>query len=182
MIQEQTICIKCGFCCDGTLFQHAHLDPGERGHLPEKIDQNSFTEEEKDFFMLPCGYFSEKCTIYDRQRANLCASYRCQLLKDFAEGKVELSDALQIVSEAMEMRAELFEQYKRISGDSRKLYFRQLLQELGKLQKAASEKEPLRMEYEILLARCNIFEALLIKHIRSAGDFECFMSGTTEGE
>jgi hypothetical protein len=171
---EQTICVTCGFCCDGTLFLHAHLNPGERGvsDLPEWIEENSITEEGKDYFTLPCHYFCEKCTIYDRKRADVCSSFRCQLLKDFAEGKVTLDDALAVVREAMRMRTELLEQYRRISGKSGETVFRLLLVELGDMQNSASEAVTGSLDYEMFVARCNIFEALLTKHIRSAEDFE----------
>ena len=170
--EEQKICIKCGFCCDGTLFLHAGLVPGERGHLPEKIEQNSFSEGGKDFFKLPCLYFKGKCTIYDQKKANVCSSYRCQLLKDFADKKITFHDAQEIVREAMKMRTEIMEQYREISGESENINFIQLLRELGKVQKSVSDSNLLSAEYEMLIARCNIFETLLIKHIRSAGDFE----------
>ena len=48
--EEQKICVGCGFCCDGTLFVHAVLNPGERGSLPEKIEENAYSEGEKDLF------------------------------------------------------------------------------------------------------------------------------------
>ena len=170
--EEQSICVSCGFCCDGTLFMRAHLNSGERGNLPEKIEENSFSEDGKDYFKLPCQYFSAKCTIYDKRRADVCGSYRCQLLKDFAGQKIALNDALETVMDAMSMRRDIFEEYRRISGNNAGINFRQLLLNLGKIQEAASEEKPLSMEYEMLLARCNIFEALLIKHFRSAEDFE----------
>jgi len=176
-IEEQKICVNCGFCCDGTLFLYACLNPGERGHLPEKIEQQSFREGGNDYFRLPCRYFSEKCTIYDSERAYVCASYRCQLLKDYAGGKLSQLDAQEIVRDAMQMRNSLLEQYYRISGDNKEINFRQLLIDLGKIQKSASENEPVSIDYEMLLAGCNIFEALLIKQIRSASDFEGLMIG-----
>jgi hypothetical protein len=176
--EEQTICVTCGFCCDGTLFLHATLNPCEPGNIPEKIEQNRFTENGKEFFRLPCHYFSGKCIIYDRERANICSSYRCQLLKDFAGGKINLHDALEIVSEAMRMRTDLLDQYRRISGNDERINFRQLLSDLGKILKNASEEDPLIRDYEMLLAECNIFEALLIKHIRSASDFQNIMASS----
>ena len=173
-VEEQSVCVRCGFCCDGTLFLHAHLNPGERGvgGLPEKIEKNSFSEDGKDYFKLPCQYFFQKCTIYDRKRADVCGSFRCQLLKDFADRKISVSDALETVREAMQIRKELLQQYRNISGNTGNMNFRQLLIELGKMQKSATDKESLGMAYEMLLVRCNIFEALLIKHFRSAEDFE----------
>lgn len=169
--EEQLICVTCGFCCDGTLFMHAHLNPGERGNLPEKIEENRFIEEGKDYFRLPCQYFSEKCTIYDRKRADICSSYRCQLLKDFAEGKITMSEALEIISGATRMREELMEQYRAISGNNSRIPLSALLIELGKIQKSVSEGASVSSEYEMLQAQCNILEVLLIKHIRSAEDF-----------
>jgi hypothetical protein len=175
--EEQSICVTCGMCCDGTLFFHAHLNPGERGHLPEKIEENSFSKEGKDYFKLPCLYFTEKCTIYDRKRADVCSGYRCQLLMDFAEGKVIRSDATEIVKKAMDMREGIMKEYRRVTGNDESVTFRQLLLELGNIRKSASGNEQSDMDYEILQARCNIFVALLTKHIRSASDFDKMMIG-----
>ena len=171
MTEEQSICVTCGYCCDGTLFLHASLNPGERGSLPEKIEENSYTEGDKDYFRLPCKYFAGTCTIYDREKAYVCSSYRCQLLKELADNKVTLHDALEVVREAGEIRKELIEDFKNISGINAG-NFRQLLSELGKLMKSMPANEPSVMDYEILRSRCNIIEALLIKHFRSAEDFE----------
>ena len=175
--EEQTVCITCGFCCDGTLFLHAVLNPGEKENLPAKIEQNSYTENEKDYFRLPCLYFSEKCTIYDRKRADVCSSYRCQLLKDFAEEKITLQNALETVREAIKTRTELTEQYQRISGKNTQINFRNLLLELGKMLESAMNEKMFSPDYDMLVTRCNIFEALLIKHFRSASDFEKMMTG-----
>lgn len=173
--EEQEICVTCGLCCDATLFSHAFLFPGERGHLPEKIEANSYTEGGNDYFMQPCPYFTGECNIYDVKRADVCSSFRCQLLKDFAGKKITLQVALETVRDAINMRQILIEKYRSISGENKKINFRQVLTELGRIQKAATETEPLIMEYEMLIAGCNIFDALLIKHIRSAIDFEDLM-------
>lgn len=170
-LEEQSICIKCGFCCDATLFTTASLNPGERGHLPEKLEGNSFSKGNKEYFRQPCPYFSGNCTIYDRKRADICSSYRCQLLKDFAEGKITMSEALEIISVATRMREELMEQYRAISGNNSRIPLSALLIELGKIQKSVSEGASVSSEYEMLQAQCNILEVLLIKHIRSAEDF-----------
>jgi hypothetical protein len=170
---EQKICVTCGFCCDGTLFLHAYLDPGEReGGLPLKMEEASFTEEGKDFFRQPCYYFSGKCTIYDKKKAHVCSSYRCQLLYDLAGGKISADKALELVQEAMRLRDVVLNEYRGVTGKSEKIAFRQMLVWLGRLQKSARAGKPLSDELEILIARCNIFEALLTRHFRSEADFE----------
>ncbi len=171
-LQEQDICVTCGFCCDGTLFAHALLNPGEKGSLPERIEENVFSEGEKDYFRQPCRYFEGRCTIYARKRADVCGSYRCQLLRDFSAEKISLEKALAVVARARETRRELLEEYRRVSGSDRNIHFMEVLKELGKYLRQDRENASAGMEYELLLARCNIFEALLIKHFRSADDFE----------
>lgn len=170
--EEQRICIGCGFCCDGTLFVNAGLNPGERGGLPEKIEQAGFSEGGKDYFRLPCSYFSGKCTIYHCKRADVCSSYRCQLLKDFADRKVTLDEALRVVEEAIEMRNDLIIEYGRISVKGGAIFFRELLINLGRIIKSAEVEKDVSPDCEMLIARCNVFEALLIKHFRSSEDFK----------
>jgi len=174
--EEQQICVTCGFCCDGTLFWHATVQPGEKGTLPEKIEQNYQKGKEGEWFTLPCFYFHGKCTIYEQKRAGVCSSYRCQLLKDLAEKKITLHDALEFVKKAGTMREELIEEYLRISGKEKRPYFKELLTELGNVQKSLKGNDELNVAYDLLIAHCNIFEALLIKHIRSTTDFNDMMT------
>lgn len=169
---EQSVCIRCGFCCDGTLFQHAHLNEGERGALPVEIEKASFSEGGRGYFRLPCRYFSGKCTIYDRQRAYVCGSYRCQLLKDLSDGMVTSEVAHETVLRAHEIRRGIISDFRRLTRSNKRLYFRQVLTELGKLQKSSAVNQLTGEFMNILIARCNIFEALLIRHFRSADDFE----------
>lgn len=188
--------MECGFCCDGTLFLHAHLNPGERGHLPEKIERASYSKDGRDYFRLPCGYFDRKCTIYDQKKANVCSDYRCQLLKDFSAGKISHEDALQVVREAGRMRAELFEEWKKMTGEKDGINFMSILREMEKIRKATTggeaalpqadmivpeaelvvpETNMFVPQTDLFVARCNIFEALLIKHFWSAGEFDKLM-------
>jgi len=159
-------------CCDGTLFLHAHLDAGERGNLPEKIEENSYSKDGKDYFSLPCLYFDVKCTIYDQKKANVCSGYRCQLLKDFAEGRLTPDDALAVVIDAVTMRDQILVQFKAFSGSSHKIYFKKLLREMGKIQESFEEGATVDPAFDMLLARCNIFEALLIRHFSPAREFD----------
>ncbi|HOW26118.1 MAG TPA: hypothetical protein PK711_10665 [Bacteroidales bacterium] len=173
---EQQICVTCGLCCDGTLFWHASLQPGEKGDLPEKIKKAYRKSEDEESFMLPCGYFAGKCTIYAQKRAHVCASYRCQLLRDFADRKIPQADALEIIRKAMIMRTDLMEQFGALTGKEQKRSFRELLLELGKVQKSLTGIDMVSLRYDVLMARCNIFEALLIKYFRSASDFNDLMT------
>ncbi len=169
---EQEICVMCGFCCDGTLFHHANLNPGERGGLPEKIEEACFSRDGNDFFRLPCAYFNGRCSIYEHKKADVCSDFRCQLLRDYAAGKLSSGEALLLVSQAVRMRKEIFLEFAQFTGKNGRTPFLRLLSDLGKIRSAVPEGVPEDPAYGMLLARCNIFEALLIKFFWSAGEFE----------
>jgi hypothetical protein len=110
--REQTVCLSCGLCCDGTLFGHAVLKPGEKGNLPSLIEQRVFMIGEKDYFRLTCLYFLGRCTIYSSKRADVCGSFRCRLLSEMSEGRISFEKALEIIKGAVIMRNSLQEEYR----------------------------------------------------------------------
>lgn len=178
-VKEQKICVKCGFCCNGTLFEKAHLDFNEKGNLPKLIQQNYFQENNAERFKLPCPYFNQKCTIYDKTKPKVCSSFRCQLLKSFADNKISQEDATKIVNNTKELLNELQKLYFTVSGDTSAIPFRDLLKYLDKIQKSAPKGESLNTDFEFLIARSNIFESLLLKYFKSEKDFNEMMESST---
>lgn len=169
---EQKICVSCGFCCDATVFLDAHIKLEELGKIPKKMEETLFLEKDEYYFVQPCPYFDVKCTIYDQQRAEICGTYRCQLLKDFASGKINLDEAMTVVADAKILRDGIIKDFGNLTGIYEPVIFRQLPAYLHKTLKFEGADAGLRMEMEMLQARCNIFEALLIKHFRSRDEFE----------
>ncbi|QHV96967.1 hypothetical protein [Spirosoma endbachense] len=179
-LNEQEICVKCGFCCDGTLFSYAVLQAGEQGNLPEKIEQNYSKEDGREFFKLPCSYFCGKCTIYDQKRASICSAFRCQLLKDFSIDKITQANAMRIIDNAVKFRDEIYLLYREIFGNDYRLSFRNLLVDLAKYGNDAFEDDPLNQSIELLRIKCNIYETLLIKNFKSIKNFERLISTSME--
>lgn len=168
---EQEVCVTCGFCCDGTIFGHAHLNPGEKDSIPALMAANATAVEGEEYFLLPCPYFRGKCTIYDIKRAEVCGRYRCQLLKDLEAGKISREDALKVVADARVMRDLIFADFRQLTG-SEAGSFRKLITDLGRFLKPDFPMDAgMAAEADLLQARCNIFEALLIRHFRSSDDF-----------
>lgn len=170
--EEQEICLCCGMCCDGTLFINAGLKQNERGGLPAWIEENSFTTGDEDFFRLPCGYFSGRCTIYDSKKAFVCSAYRCRVLKDFTNGKISKEEAVDTVRFALKMRDDLIGSFREMTGRMERIHFRKMLSETGRLQAEDPKRLISADGFELLVARCNIFVALLIKHFMKDEDFD----------
>ena len=168
---EQAICVICGFCCDGTLFAHAVLQPGEKGNLPEYMERSYFKNEKGEYFKLPCEYFDEKCSIYDQKKAQICSAFRCQLLKDFSKKKITQGNAKKLVKNAKDQRNEILALSEKVLHTPENIPFRKLLLELRDINNARKENDHPNPELEILIARCNIFEALLLRYFKSEKDF-----------
>lgn len=100
-----TLCLRCGLCCDGTLFTHVPLRHTEAG--PLKALGLPVTEREDGTPLLPqrCAALEGKtCTAY-AQRPEGCRRYHCHLFSALSEGEVSLEEALSVVDGAHALRA-----------------------------------------------------------------------------
>jgi hypothetical protein len=95
-------CIGCGLCCDGTIFNKAIVTPGEETRLLAH-GMELATKDDQTFFKLPCHYAScGQCTNY-QDRFDICRSFRCELLKRYQAGDIDLVEARATVEKALEM-------------------------------------------------------------------------------
>jgi hypothetical protein len=92
----ETLCLKCGLCCDGTLFTHVALSKPERERLGMEVLRQPCTRLEKN----GC------CSIY-ASRPGGCATFVCMLGRALEDGEVQLDEALQIVAEARSARLKI---------------------------------------------------------------------------
>jgi hypothetical protein len=169
---EQEICLACGFCCDGTLFDNARLQPGEWGTLPELIEANYLKSGEKEYFRLPCPYFNGKCTIYNKKKAGICSLYRCQLLTDIANKSISQDEALNIIHNVKMLKKEITSLTRHIPKISDNMPFREILSILYDLNTKEDVPEIAGQLINIVTVKCNILDALLIKHFKSKNDFD----------
>jgi uncharacterized protein len=95
----EALCRHCRFCCDGTLFAKAPLQPDEvasaRRHSLEVITRSDGSPAIRQ----PCSALGpDGCGAYD-ERPSACRSYRCLLFGALAEGEVSFDEALRVVDE-----------------------------------------------------------------------------------
>lgn len=97
---KSAVCMACGLCCSGALFDYAPLDPDEE-HL---LARASFTRwEDKAGFALPCPLLEgRRCAGYD-DRPRACARYRCEVLAGLDAGAITPDRALQLVHRGAEL-------------------------------------------------------------------------------
>lgn len=117
---HQNICIQCGLCCDGTLFNHARIqesEPLETGYSFETFVRR------RPGFRLPCTYLKNRvCSIYDQRPYSICASFRCKLLRAVNSGNVKYADALKTINEVIALKtrieSQILEHHPENKGDS----------------------------------------------------------------
>jgi hypothetical protein len=174
---EQELCLACGFCCNGTLFDKATLEEEEKENLPEQIRENWFHTEKGNFFRLPCPLFNEKCTIYFGSKSQICSGFRCRLLTDMEMQRLTREDALKIIASAKAQLTEIALDAPAVLGIPAASPFREIHDLLN--QPVPEEKE--NVHKMILKAKCKILEALLSRHFKTEEDFNRMINTARKG-
>jgi hypothetical protein len=100
------LCVACGLCCTGLLFDIAPLEDHEVP-LAEALRLPVVRTPVYEAFRLPCPrQEGTVCGVY-KCRPAVCGSYECGLLRRFVAGEVPLEDALARVAGIQERAAEL---------------------------------------------------------------------------
>lgn len=166
--EEQKICLACGFCCDGTLFDNATLQPGEMENLSEELRKNCCNEGKGAIFHLPCKYFSGKCTIYSSARLQICSRFRCRLLSDYEKQLITSGDVDQIISNVRLYLKDIFEISHDVFHLNTNVAFRNIQEMLVRLPEEGTDD----IRKKMLAGRCNILDALLTRHFKTENDFK----------
>lgn len=95
------LCLSCGLCCNGTLFEFATAAPEERVHI-EAVGLDYVEEESRTGFRQPCPAFCGRCGIYD-ERPRVCQTFRCTLLRAVTQGEVPFDEAQKTIATAKEL-------------------------------------------------------------------------------
>ncbi len=100
ILDPSKLCLACGMCCTGAIFDRARLVNDEIERVAP--DQILPTRDGKaSAFKLPCPHLQgdNACGIYGN-RFRVCSGYSCSLLDRYKTGAISLADALEIVDEA----------------------------------------------------------------------------------
>jgi hypothetical protein len=91
------LCLQCGMCCDGTLFLHAPITPGEQ-RLVRMRRLAPDSDKVLDTFDLPCPAFLDGCcSLYRVERPHVCGAYRCRPLMEYEDGDTSLEEAAEVI-------------------------------------------------------------------------------------
>ncbi len=97
----EMLCVRCGLCCDGTLFADVELRRGDDPQALRKLEMPLFEKRPgKWAFAQSCQCFDgTHCRIYE-DRPRRCRTFECGLLKKLDKGEVTASEALRKIASA----------------------------------------------------------------------------------
>ena len=117
----QSLCLSCGICCDGTLFDTVPLKPADFLPPLEAAGIKIQKGKKEGFFSQPCAAFRQNCCQVYHDRPTNCRKYRCKLLKKYESGEISQADAQQRIKRARELKKMLEEEFAVIFPESRHL-------------------------------------------------------------
>lgn len=98
---SDTLCTRCGLCCDGTLLGDVELTgPAEAARLETLGLDLDDGETGAGLLPLPCAALRRtRCSIYAR-RTRACRTFECRLLQDAQRGDISVDLALARIAHA----------------------------------------------------------------------------------
>ncbi len=117
----ESLCLSCGLCCDGTLFDNVRLGEGEDAERLKKrglLVAYSRAKAPVAFVRQPCPALGadRACCVYSDRPAQ-CRAFECRVFKDAQAGRMT-SDAAQRVVARARRKAEQIRGLLRRLGDT----------------------------------------------------------------
>jgi Fe-S-cluster containining protein len=122
MESGEQLCLACGLCCDGSLFDHVQLGVGDDAKKLKALGLPIFVARIKKtsvtHFRQPCVALcaDRSCRVY-ADRPGQCRSFECGVYKDAQAGRITSATALRVVKQARR-RVEKIRRLLRALGDS----------------------------------------------------------------
>lgn len=105
-MSDDSICIGCGLCCDGSVVSHlAVRDHSDLGFPLQSLGVELIVVSDPPMFELPCPALQEgRCSVFELHRPSACAQFECRLSLSVASGAIPLDAARSIVADALAAR------------------------------------------------------------------------------
>ncbi len=140
-----TLCTRCGLCCDGTLFADVELAGRSEATSLEAMGVELEDDGSGDEVLVqPCrALLGTRCAIY-AHRPKCCRSFECRLLQDVRRGDVSVERAGQHITSALEQVARVRQLIGQLGQDDERLPLKERCAEALAIEDAASPQVNLK--------------------------------------
>ena len=116
-----TLCTRCGLCCDGTLFADVELASRAEATRLEGLGLEIESDDDAPLLVQPCAALrGRRCSIY-AHRPGCCRTFECKLLQDVRRGTVSVERAGEHISGTLESIREVRELLVQIGPSDERL-------------------------------------------------------------
>jgi len=111
-----SLCLRCGLCCDGTMFASAEILPADDTSGLSTHHAVFISERGHRHFMQPCpAHIDRRCSIYEA-RPTTCRGFECRVLSGARSGAIGLDTAVVAIDRALALRNEVNRGYDSLRG------------------------------------------------------------------
>src|SRR3990170_3443058 len=98
-----TLCTRCGLCCDGSLFADVELASGDEASALEVMGLEIEDADEDDAGLLvqPCAALTGKRCRLHPHRPDCCRTFECRLLQEVERGAISVERANKTIAAAL---------------------------------------------------------------------------------
>ncbi|MDB6116445.1 MAG: Flagellin N-methylase [Verrucomicrobiaceae bacterium] len=109
------LCMDCGLCCNGVMFDMVMLQPGDN---PRALKAHGLKVKRREHFRQPCiALCGTQCTIY-QHRPTRCRLFECQQYQQVAAGTLAEAVAKARIEEVKQQVAHIEPMLEGISGSN----------------------------------------------------------------
>jgi uncharacterized protein len=158
----ETLCTRCGLCCDGSLFADVELAGSETAALEVMgLEIEEADGDEGGLLLQPCAALKGKrCSIYPH-RPECCRTFECRLLQKVKRGAIGVEQAKEKIAEALQQIKRAKELLAQLETDKERLPLKERFEEaLARSEEFACEPEVSRKRAELQAAMTSV-ESLL---------------------
>ena len=173
-VENNRLCLKCGLCCDGSLFGRVRIHPDEDlGRLRSAGLEICEDKKHGPVMSQPCAQYCEgRCDAYgDRPRQ--CRTFVCHSLARCQAGDLSMEDALRLADSLREQRRFLVALIRSHLPDFADRPLREALREIGRLLDIDGEEaKKVQRRHGALLAQAVAFRRFRDEHFGQADERE----------
>lgn len=148
-VNPSDLCITCGLCCNGTLFNYAGLEEHEFEQVV-RLGMKPADDDDKTFFSLPCPQLDgTKCSCYG-DRPAVCGDFMCALVGTLTSGEMSLEETQHVVGRTKEISNDLRTQLREVTGGGPELSIYELTRLLNDVMKKSGDEPAFRREHGAL--------------------------------
>ena len=163
---QQTLCLSCGICCEGTLFSHAKLETADTLLPLRAIGIAVETNQAGQYFTLPCPAHRDGCCQTYAVRPAICWTYRCKLLKKYESGASSWAEAQQRIGRVQMLKKMIGTELERIVPEGSRMPVAAIVRRVPTPEELAADSD-LRTTWAPVMLLLSALRDCLQTHFRS---------------